>query len=632
MADQQAVAAADGAPSHPLADKHIDHSAGAYSRKKLDELEAIRAERARRQNDSVPSIVERMNERGIGRVNLSNVQVEAFVHPNDHERKRKLELEAYAAALKNVHDEALKEAEKEVVGELMEENDLEDGRLLGGAVNYNKFRRGNDLGGGGTGGGIPSKSINNYLEQAYRSAGGGGGTSRSSVERSPERGVDATEGGPQLYAQPSPLSGGGSKGGNATKFWGEAKTGAKREEEGETAPISALGRTGGVVGVYRDKIANTTASSKAGGSKKWEVPSQDEIPGKKADLVSKYDRIGAEVSVGGMHAAAYSMNASKCDSSFKQRGTGMESVGGSEAPQKDRNEVVADMAEARGKAQDPGGGDVSVPGMDEGAYEYERVLKARLSIAKENTGPVLNVPMMKVSDAAAMTPHKYHQQMRTRLMKDGAGEGAMVERVVVECDDNDDDEDSNYVGEVTALDESHDGEDVTSEKEQEKSVVTVEGRTGPEEAASEELKTNASAERKERAVEAGKEEEGQSAAEVKRRQAEEEAATRWAEEEEEATWRNVEAAGKKEEEALKKKQGEAGDTAASAAEKEKLISDQTEEEIAKQMLGVTEVELPPAIIASVESKEVKNDGVAPKTKPMGEETQADGGGCGCVVS
>ena len=87
----------------------IDLSASGYTLKKLKELEAIRAERARRQHDSVSEIIARLDERGIGKVSLQGVQVEAFAHPMFEQAPQVQDLDyaAYTAVLKEVDDDAL---------------------------------------------------------------------------------------------------------------------------------------------------------------------------------------------------------------------------------------------------------------------------------------------------------------------------------------------------------------------------------------------------------------------------------------------------------------------------------------------------------------------------------------------
>ena len=87
----------------------IDLLSSGYTLKRLKELKDIHAKWARRQHDSVSKIIARLDERGIRKVSLQGVQVEAFEHLMFEQAPQVQDLDyaAYTAVLKEVDDDAL---------------------------------------------------------------------------------------------------------------------------------------------------------------------------------------------------------------------------------------------------------------------------------------------------------------------------------------------------------------------------------------------------------------------------------------------------------------------------------------------------------------------------------------------
>jgi len=460
----------------------IDLSASGYTLKKLKELEAIRAERARRQHDSVSEIIARLDERGIGKVSLQGVQVEAFAHPimlleqvpqvaQDHDYA------AYAAALKEADDDALAKQEQEVVGELKNTNNL-----------------GADI--------FSSKSMENHLQRAFESASGlhrESGRTLSSTRDAGYEVVHGEEDDGHFYASAlrhvegghdANGAGGKPKGAGAYKehitsdasvYKGKNNSDAAAGKRRTSGPknLSSSGEAGTVevvrgedddshfhasalkvvdvghqpkgAGVYKEKNkSDAAAAGKRRTSGQKTDKSEEYSPKQKEELIAQFDASGVGVNVDGLHAQAYSMNASKYDASFKSRkgtlmgdGSGVAEL----APQKDLDEVVGNLANRKGNAQDPiSREEVVVPDRDAGADEYERQLKAKLNEAKEKAGPAPNKngPVLMVENKP-LSPDQHEQQVKKpRPPK-------MENRDLHNDGDGEESDDSDYVGEVNAL-------------------------------------------------------------------------------------------------------------------------------------------------------------------------------------
>jgi len=298
-----------------------------YSRKKSAEMKIMFAKKQR----AVSDIINAMNERGIGGVNLKNVQVEAFIHPSLRKEKEEL---------------GLGDGEfMEMLGKALDErNVVEGGEGMEVGIN----------GGGDSGMGNEEQTISSEQAMAGGRGGGSGMTTPSTAQR--QRGIRESEQNPYVI-QPE----------SSETYLEQAFKSSRGVTRDPNSPNNK-NVTPDPASLVADQIADT-----------YETEHNQIITGDHGQGMEYRDTLNSE---------AYKMNASK-NATFRKMG----SKGGNGPPvnqdfEKDINDVVNDMADKQSKVRPLTNEEYAAPLRDAESEEYERQLKQQLN---ENKKDRLNI-------------------------------------------------------------------------------------------------------------------------------------------------------------------------------------------------------------------------------------------------
>ena len=289
-----------------------------YSRKKSAEMKVMFAKKQR----AVSDIINAMNERGIGGVNLKNVQVEAFIHPSLRKSKEELEGD----------------------GEFME--------MLGKALDErNEGGEGMDqVGIDGSGEGMGEEEQTISSEQAMAGGRGSGGmTTPSTAQR--QRGIRESEQNPYVV-QPE----------SSETYLEQAFKSSRGITRDPNSPNNK-NVTPDPASLVADQIADT-----------YETEHNRVITGDGQGMEYR-DTLNSE---------AYKMNASK-NATFRKMGSkGGNGPPVNQDFVKDINDVVNDMADKQSKVRPLTNEEYAAPMKDAESEEYERQLKQQLNENKKD--------------------------------------------------------------------------------------------------------------------------------------------------------------------------------------------------------------------------------------------------------
>ena len=294
-----------------------------YSRKKSAEMKVMFAKKQR----AVSDIINAMNERGIGGVNLKNVQVEAFIHPSLRKNKEELE----------------KDGEfMEMLGKALDERNVEGGEGM------------DQVGIGGSGEGMGGEEQTISSEQAMAGRRGSGGMTTPSTAR--QRGIRESEQNPYVLNPES-----------SETYLEQAFKSSRGITRDPNSPNNK-NVTPDPASLVSDQIADT-----------YETEHNQIFTGDHGQGMEYRDTLNSE---------AYKMNASK---NAKFRKMGSKDGNGPPVNQdfeKDINDVVNDMADKQSKVGPLTNEEYAAPMKDAESEEYERQLKQQLD---ENKKDRLNI-------------------------------------------------------------------------------------------------------------------------------------------------------------------------------------------------------------------------------------------------
>jgi len=294
-----------------------------YSRKKSAEMKVMFAKKQR----AVSDIINAMNERGIGGVNLKNVQVEAFIHPSLRKEKEELEGD----------------------GEFME--------MLGKALDERNTGEGGEgtmeVGIDGSGDGMGEEEQTISSEQAMAGGVQGGMATPSTAQR--QQGIRESEQNPYVLNPES-----------SETYLEQAFKSSRGVTRDPNSPNNK-NVTPDPASLVADQIADT-----------YETEHNRVITGDGQGMEYR-DTLNSE---------AYKMNASK-NAKFRKMGSkGGNGPPVNQDFEKDINDVVNDMADKQSKVRPLTNGEYAAPMKDAESEEYERQLKQQLN---ENKKDRLNI-------------------------------------------------------------------------------------------------------------------------------------------------------------------------------------------------------------------------------------------------
>jgi len=290
-----------------------------YSRKKSAEMKVMFAKKQR----AVSDIINAMNERGIGGVNLKNVQVEAFIHPSLRKNKEELE----------------KDGEfMEMLGKALDERNVEGGE-------GNMEVAGGEIEGMGS---EEEQTISS--EQAMAGGRGSSGmTTPSTAQR--QRGIRDSEHNPYVVHPES-----------SETYLEQAFKSSRGVTRNPNSPNNE-NVTPDPASLVADQIADT-----------YETEHNRVITGDGQGMEYR-DTLNSE---------AYKMNASK-NATFRKMGyKGGNGPPVNQDFEKDINDVVNDMADKQSKVRPLTNEEYAAPMKDAESEEYERQLKQQLNENKKD--------------------------------------------------------------------------------------------------------------------------------------------------------------------------------------------------------------------------------------------------------
>ena len=458
----------------------IDLSAAAISLKKSVELEAIR--NSKRQRDSVRNIIKSMDERGIGSVKLDGVEVDAFVRQMQKEEcipqgEAVYDMAAAILAANAGNDSHGWEVTTNVVPTKKGDSPL--------TTYKKKVSEGSTAGIGS--GGSPSKSLENYLEQAFETyhhgpdgeegqwTGGGTGGGPTGP------GMNAGEGAVNnKYNRKNTREEDEKLRNSIIKQADEAiaATAQLLEDAGGEAAVLAQ-KSGKGRGVYKEHVpkkkeasAGNQQQSSYAGIRSANVDAETHDTSDMIKLYSQNDGADRGVDVNALNEHAYKMNASKNVPRNKLENAGM-GYGGELHPQKDLEECVDQMAKMEHNQQPGVKEEFNIPEKDAAEAEYEQRLVAAQEERKAKAEPAVYIPKDSEGESkfAADSPDQYQQRLRTNKSA-GASSATAAE----------DDDVEPHQWEVRQYDEEGDGIDTNkSNEEGEETATGEEAQTDGEE-------------------------------------------------------------------------------------------------------------------------------------------------------